>query len=376
MASGPSSTDPLLSPPLVDPTPSDSIQKPSYASVANKSIPSSSNRFFDEKIVTPVCTVEECGNTPVLVFSSTATKSLAKDLKLALVGKFSHALPSGKQIEDVLIEQKVYDYVPPFCVLCSHVGYDKVDCYVYVNKPRPPRRFDAKNGKGKTPMHSDDGVTATESSKQPEVAKHDGNVERNGKGKGLTHGDMHKDTPDDVTVPMPRSESVPRGWVSDGVSGYNPFGPLAMTVYDENREEGEIIESDHSIPEDGGLEDSKSSVLGSEELDDEGSTDSDTEYSDGSTSEDDILTNIHTLIHAESSSESGQVPVSGQTPASVCASPTIDGLQESSIHTQLHADVSGKLNTAVSKTQSILETSSKQKTGRRDIELIPIAGLT
>ncbi|KAL8490482.1 hypothetical protein ACS0TY_022493 [Phlomoides rotata] len=255
-----------------------------------KSTPSSSsNRFFDEKIVTPVCTIKECGGTPVIVFSSTATDSLAKDLKLALVGKFSHALPFGKQneadfnrlwlqtqflisgcpmrifkwtptfnpmlesslvpvwcdlpclpahlfnhfalfyigkmigkplqvdsatacrsrlskaclcvevdlceprvhefmlkIEDVLVEHKVlYDYVPPFYVLCSHVGHQNDDCYVYGNKPRPPRRFDnnnAKNGKGKAPMRGDGGVPATGSSKQPEVAKvHDSTVSKNGK---------------------------------------------------------------------------------------------------------------------------------------------------------------------------------------------------
>ncbi|KAL8527088.1 hypothetical protein ACS0TY_005095 [Phlomoides rotata] len=519
MASGPSSTDPLLFPPLVDPIPPDSIPKPSYVSVAQKSTHSSSNRFFDEKIVTPVCTIEECGGTPVLVFSSTATESLAKDLKLALVGKFSHALPSGKQvangihalnieggfswsflnsrhillrlqnevdfnrlwlqtqflisgcpmrifkwtptfnpmlesslvpvwcdlpclpahlfnhstlfyigkmigkplqvdsataccsrlskarlcvevdlreprvhevmlkIEDVLVEQKVfYDYVPPFCVLCSHVGHHKDDCYVYGNKPHPPRRFDtknAKNVKGKTPMHGNDGIPATGSSKQSEVSKvHDDTVTRNGKGKGLMHDDKHNDITDEVTVLVPRSESAPRGWDYDGVSGYNPFGPLAMTVYEKDREEGEIVGSDHDIPENGEFEESESDVLSSEGSDVEGSG-SDSDYSDGSASEDvdrseenDLLT-MHTLIHADSSSESGQAPASGMIPDSIPDSTATDGLQESSIPMQLNANVSGKLNAAVSKIHSVSKTSScsKRTTGRRDIELIPIAGL-
>ncbi|KAL8470167.1 hypothetical protein ACS0TY_032878 [Phlomoides rotata] len=86
MASRPSS-NPLQSPPMVDPNLSDSLPNHSFASIAqtsNHSSTHSSNLLFDEKTVTLVCTVKEFEGTPILVFSLEDTKSLVESLKLAL----------------------------------------------------------------------------------------------------------------------------------------------------------------------------------------------------------------------------------------------------------------------------------------------------
>ncbi|KAL8462746.1 hypothetical protein ACS0TY_033678 [Phlomoides rotata] len=110
IASRPSSSNPLQSPPMVDPNLLDSLPNPSFASVAqtsNRSSTQSSNLLFDEKTVTLVCTVKEFEGTPILVFPSKDTKSLVEPLKLALFGKFSHALPSGKQVANGIHALKI-----------------------------------------------------------------------------------------------------------------------------------------------------------------------------------------------------------------------------------------------------------------------------
>ncbi|KAL8462747.1 hypothetical protein ACS0TY_033679 [Phlomoides rotata] len=281
MASRPSS-NPLQSPPMVDPNLSDSLPNHSFASIAqtsNHSSTHSSNLLFDEKTVTLVCTVKEFEGTPILVFSLEDTKSLVESLKLALfvwcelpglpAHLFQHSAlfhigkMTGKPLQvdshtashsrlskahlcveiDLCKDRKaVYDYVPPFCVLCSHVGHHKDDCYTYGGKLHPSHRFAAttpKNMKGMALTH-DDGASEAAAPRKLKIAK--------------------APLCPDLVYPIRDS---------DVGTVYNLFGPLALTVYHEDQEEGKIVDtgnmsegsaSEGSGSEDSGLEGSDDSL--------------------------------------------------------------------------------------------------------------------
>lgn len=89
------------SPPPISPPSSSNHPPPirSYAKVTNpNSFSSSISIIFDESKITPIGSLEMVDGKPVLVFSDLETDHLASSLKFALVGKFSHGMPSAREI--------------------------------------------------------------------------------------------------------------------------------------------------------------------------------------------------------------------------------------------------------------------------------------
>ncbi|KAH6782217.1 hypothetical protein C2S51_007510 [Perilla frutescens var. frutescens] len=120
--------------------------------------------MFNTSTIKDVRSLEVHDGMPVLSFNHNDHEFLAGRMGLALVGKFSHAIPSPANIKKALrniqitdgnevIQRVVFDKLSLYCSECKHLGHAKDTCYAIGNLQRTRRPPNARQPPSQ-PNHS------------------------------------------------------------------------------------------------------------------------------------------------------------------------------------------------------------------------------